>query len=355
MATQTIDQGKFEALMGKALTDIGGALSLLMAYMGDRLGLYKTMEANGPGTSAEIAAAAGLDERYVREWLSANAAAGYIGYESASGRFTLSPEAALVFAADGDPRCLQGFFQAVKSVYDDEEKSTAAIRAGTGLGWGERSPCCFCGTDRFFRPGYAANLVGGWIPALTGIEDRLKTGASVADIGCGHGSSTVLMAQAFPNSTFTGVDFHAPSVEAARTKARAAGVGNASFEVAAAKDFAGTGYDLVCIFDAIHDMGDPVGAAAHIRQALKPDGSFMVVEPIAGDALEDNLHLLGQIFYSVSTCACVPASKAQDVGLALGAQAGERRLAEVLREGGFATVRRAAQTDTNMVLEARCV
>ena len=354
MATAAIDQDRFEALMGKALTDIGGALAVLMAYMGDRLGLYKVLEKGGAGTSAEIAERAGLDERYVREWLSAVAAAGYVDYDAAGETFSLSPEAALIFAAEGDPRCLQGFFQAVKSVFDDEEKSTEAIRAGRGLGWGDRSPCCFCGTDRFFRPGYAANLVEAWIPALTGIEDRLKAGAKVADIGCGHGSSTVLMAQAYPNSSFTGFDFHAPSIEAARAKARAAGVGNAEFEVAAAKDFPGADYDFVCIFDAIHDMGDPAGAAAHIRRALKPDGSFMVVEPLAGDTLGDNMHLLGQIFYSVSTCACVPASKAQEVGLALGAQAGEKRLAGVLREGGFASVRRAAQTDTNMVLEARC-
>ena len=355
MATAAIDQGKFEALMGKALTDIGGALALLMAHMGDKLGLYRALEAHGPGTSADIAAKAGLDERYVREWLSGVAAAGYVDYDAADETFSLSPEAALIFAAEGDPRCLQGFFQAVKSVFDDEEKSTEAIRTGRGLGWGERSPACFCGTDRFFRPGYAVNLVDSWIPALTGIEERLKAGARVADIGCGHGSSTVLMAEAFPNSTFTGFDFHAPSIEAARAKAQEAGAGNVSFEVAAAKDFPGEDYDFVCIFDAIHDMGDPAGAAAHIRRSLKPDGSFMVVEPLAGDTLSDNLHLLGQIFYGFSTCACVPASKAQEVGLALGAQAGEQRLAAVLREGGFASVRRAAQTDTNMVLEARCV
>src|SRR4051812_8343430 len=255
-----MDQGRFEALMGKALTDIGGAMAVLMAYMGDRLGLYRALDDHGPGTSAQIAAKAGLDERYVREWLSAVAAAGYVDYDEAGGTFSLSPEAALIFAAEGDPRCLQGFFQAVKSVYDDEEKSTEAIRAGEGLGWGDRSACCFCGTDRFFRPGYAANLVHAWIPALTGIEDRLKAGAKVADIGCGHGSSTVLMAQAFPASTFTGFDFHAPSIEAGRAKAREAGVGNVSFEVAAAKDFPGGDYDLACIFDAIHDMGDPAGA-----------------------------------------------------------------------------------------------
>jgi SAM-dependent methyltransferase len=354
MATQAIDEGRFEALMGKALTDIGGAMAVLMAYVGDRLGLYRALRSHGPGTSAEIAAEAGLDERYVREWLSGVAAAGQVDYDPASGRFSLSPEAALIYAAEGDPRCLQGFFQAVKSGYDDEEKSTAAIRAGRGLAWGDRSPCCFCGTDRFFRPGYALNLVDNWIPALTGMREKLEAGAKVADIGCGHGSSTILMAKAFPKSTFTGFDFHAPSIAAAREKAASEGVTNVSFEVAAAKDFPGGGYDFACIFDAIHDMGDPVGAAAHVRQALKSDGSFMVVEPIAGDALEDNLHLLGGIFYTFSTLACVPASKAQEVGLALGAQAGERRLAQVLREGGFTNVRRAAETETNMVLEARC-
>ena len=353
MATAAIDQSKFEALFGKTLTDIGGAMSMLLAYMGDRLGLYRAMRSNGPGTSADIAAEAGLDERYVREWLSAVAAAGQIDYDPGSARFTLSPEAELLFAAEGDPRCLQGFFQAVKSAYDDEPKSTEAIRTGTGLPWGDRSPCCFCGTDRFFRPGYAMNLVASWIPALTGIEAKLKAGGKVADIGCGHGSSTVLMAQAYPNSEFFGFDFHAPSIDAARAKAAAENVPNVRFEVAAAKDFPGADYDFACIFDAIHDMGDPAGAAAHVCEALKPGGSFMVVEPLAGDALQDNLHLLGGIFYGFSTLACVPASKAQEVGLALGAQAGEKRLAEVLKQGGFATVRRAAETETNMVLEAR--
>ena len=353
MASQAINEEKFGALMGKALTDIGGAMSLLLAYMGDRLGLYQALERHGPGTSEEIAAEAGYDERYVREWLSGVAAAGHLEYDPGSQRFALSPEAALIYAAEGDPRCLQGFFQAVKSGFDDEEKSTEAFRAGRGLSWGDRSPCCFRGTDRFFRPGYAVNLVDQWIPSLTGIREKLQAGAKVADIGCGHGSSTILMAEAFPNSTFTGFDFHPPSIDAANEKRAEAGLANVGFEVASAKTFPGTDYDFICIFDAIHDMGDPAGAAAHIRQALKPDGSFMVVEPIAGDALEDNLHLLGTIFYGFSTLACVPASKAQEVGLALGAQAGEKRLSEVLKEGGFGTVRRAAQTDTNMVLEAR--
>ena len=353
MATAAIDEGRFEELMGKALTDIGGATAVLMAYVGDRLGLYRALGSHGPGTSAEIAAEAGLDERYVREWLSGVAAAGQIDYDPATARFTLSPEAALIYAAEGDPRCLQGFFQAVKSGYDDEEKATEAIRAGRGLPWGDRSPCCFCGTDRFFRPGYAVNLVEQWIPAMTGIREKLEAGAKVADIGCGHGSSTLLMAEAFPRSHFTGFDFHPPSIDAALAKRDETDLANVTFEVASAKTFPGTDYDFVCIFDAIHDMGDPAGAAAHIRRALKPDGSFMIVEPLAGDALEDNLHLLGTIFYGFSTLACVPASKAQEIGLALGAQAGEKRLSEVLREGGFGTVRRAAQTDTNMVLEAR--
>lgn len=353
MASQAINEEKFGALMGKALTDIGGAFSVLMAYVGDRLGLYQALKRHGPGTSADIAAEAGLDERYVREWLSCVASAGHLEYDPGTAKFTLSPEAELIYAAEGDPRCLQGFFQAVKSAFDDEEKSVEAIRAGRGLGWGERSACCFCGTDRFFRPGYAVNLVDSWIPALTGIREKLEAGAKVADIGCGHGSSTLLMAEAFPNSHFTGFDFHPPSIDAANDKREEAGLGNVTFEVASAKTFPGTDYDFICIFDAIHDMGDPAGAAAHIRQALKQDGSFMVVEPLAGDALEENLHLLGTIFYGFSTLACVPASKAQEVGLALGAQAGQKRLSEVLMQGGFNNVRRAAQTDTNMVLEAR--
>ncbi|WP_395614550.1 class I SAM-dependent methyltransferase [Allosphingosinicella sp.] len=353
MASAAINDEKFGALMGKALTDIGGAFSVLMAYVGDRLGLYQALKRHGPGTSAELAAEAGLDERYVREWLSCVASAGHLEYDPATTKFTLSPEAELIYAAEGDPRCLQGFFQAVKSAFDDEEKSVAAIKAGRGLSWGDRSPCCFCGTDRFFRPGYALNLVDSWIPSLSGIREKLEAGAKVADIGCGHGSSTILMAQAFPNSHFTGFDFHPASIDAANEKREEAGLDNVTFEVAAAKTFPGTDYEFICIFDAIHDMGDPVGAAAHIRQALKPDGSFMVVEPLAGDALEENLHLLGTIFYGFSTLACVPASKAQEVGLALGAQAGQKRLSEVLMQGGFNSVRRAAQTDTNMVLEAR--
>lgn len=350
MATHAIDPVKFEALFGKVFSHVAGAISVLMAYMGDRLGLYAALRDVSPATSEELAARAGIDERYVREWLSANAAAGYIEWDGA--RFTLSPEAEVIFASEGDPRCLQGFFQALKSIYDDEEKSTAAIRDGRGLEWGARSSCCFCGTDRFFRPGYASHLVESWIPALSGVEEKLRRGAKVVDIGCGFGSSTLLMAQTFPASQFVGLDFHAPSIEEARNRADYAGITNVTFDVATAKGFACRDYDLACIFDALHDMGDPVGAAVHIREALRPGGNFMVVEPLAGDNLSDNLHLLGQIFYGVSTAVCVPASKAQEVGLALGAQAGEKRLAAVLAEAGFTDIRKVAETETNMVIEA---
>ena len=353
MASQAINEEKFGALMGKALTDIGGAMSLLLAYMGDRLGLYQALERHGPGTSEEIAAEAGYDERYVREWLSGVAAAGHLEYDPGSQRFALSPEAALIYAAEGDPRCLQGFFQAVKSGFDDEEKSTEAFRAGRGLSWGDRSPCCFRGTDRFFRPGYAVNLVDQWIPSLTGIREKLQAGAKVADIGCGHGSSTILMAEAFPNSTFTGFDFHPPSIDAANEKRAEAGLANVGFEVASAKTFPGTDYDFICIFDAIHDMGDPEAACRHIRSALEPDGTLLIVDPLAGDRLEENLTPLGRAYYAASTLNCVPTSLSQPGGLALGAQAGEVRLREVATRAGFSRFRRAVEAPFNLVIEAR--
>jgi SAM-dependent methyltransferase len=249
---------------------------------------------------------------------------------------------------------MQGFFQAVVSAYLDEPKATEAFRTGKGLPWGDHSSCLFTGTERFFRPMYAANLIDAWIPALSGVREKLAAGGKVADVGCGHGSSTIIMAKAFPNSTIHGFDFHEPSIEQARARARDAGVaGNTIFEVVTAKEFPGQGYDLVTIFDALHDMGDPVGASAHILKSLADEGTFMLVEPLAGDALEENMHVLGQIYYAFSTMICTPASKSQEVGLALGAQAGEKRLTSVLKEGGFTQVRRAAETPTNIVLEAR--
>lgn len=345
---------KLEALQGKVLNDVSGAMGLILAYMGDRLDLYSALVEASPATSQELAANTGLDERYVREWLAANAAAGYIEYDAGAKKFSMTTEQALIFSAEGDPNCMQGFFQAVVSAYLDEPKATDAFRKGTGVPWGDHSACLFSGTERFFRPMYAANLIDAWIPALDGVREKLAAGAKVADVGCGHGSSTILMAQAFPNSTIHGFDFHEPSIEQARARARDAGVAsNTIFEVVTAKEFPGEGYDLVTIFDALHDMGDPVGASAHILQCLAKDGTFMLVEPMAGDSLQENLHPLGQIFYAFSTMVCTMASKSQEVGLALGAQAGERRLTQVLKEGGFTRVRRATETPTNIVLEAR--
>ncbi len=349
-----IDNAKLEQLQGKVINDVAGSLGLLMAYIGDKLDLYSALLEISPATSQQLADNTGMDERYLREWLSANAAAGYINYDAASGRFSMTQEQAVIFAAEGHPACMQGFFQAVMSVYIDEPKFSEVFRSGAGLPWREHSPCLFCGTERFFRPMYAMNLIDHWLPALNGVREKLEAGARVADVGCGHGSSTILMAKAFPNSTFHGFDFHAPSVEHARERARAAGVAsNTIFEVVTAKEYPGKNYDLVTIFDALHDMGDPVGAAAHIAKTLADGGTFMLVEPFAGDALEENLHPLGQIYYSFSTMVCVPASKSQEVGLGLGAQAGQKRLTEVLNAAGFSHVRRAATTPTNLVLEAR--
>lgn len=349
-----VDERKMQELAGKVLGDVAGAMGLIIAYMGDRLDLYSALAELGQATSRQLAESTGLAERYVREWLSANAASGYVNYDSKTMSFSMSPEQTVMFAAEGQPGCMQGFFQGVVSTYLDEPKVTEVFRSGEGLPWADHNGCLFCGTERFFRPMYAANLVESWIPALDGVRDKLEKGAKVADVGCGHGSSTILMAKAFPNSTFHGFDFHEPSIEHARERARDAGVAkNTIFEVVTAKEYPGSGYDLVAIFDALHDMGDPVGAAAHVRSTLNDDGTFMLVEPFAGDALEENLHPLGAIYYAFSTMICTPASRAQEVGLALGAQAGEKRLTQVLEEAGFTSVRRATETPTNMVLEAR--
>lgn len=348
-----VDNAKLEALAGKVITDVAGAMGLLMAYLGDQAGVYAALAERGPLSSDALAETLGMNPKYVREWLGANTALGYVSYDPKTERYALSPEQTVVFASEGHPFCMQGFFQAVLSQMEAHEKALRTFKSGEGRPWGDQTACCFCGTDRFFRPGYAANLLSAWIPALDGVEAKLAAGADVADVGCGHGSSTVLMAKAFPNSTFHGFDFHAPSVEAARAKAKAEGLTNVSFEVCAAKDMPGDAYDFVCIFDALHDMGDPVGAAARIRHALKPEGTFMLVEPLAGDSVADNLHPLGAIFYSFSTTVCTPNSLSQEVALGLGAQAGQKRLTEVLNQAGFTKVRRAAETMSNMVLEAR--
>lgn len=350
---QSFNQEKFEELFGKVLVDVSGSLGLLMAYIGDQTGVYKALEKHGPSSCDDLADKTGLDSRYLLEWLSANTSLGYVNYDAASKNFSISPEQAAIFAHEGEPTCMQGFFQAVVAQYETHETATNVFKSGRGRPWGEHSDCCFCGVDRFFRPGYVANLTENWIPALDGVEEKLKAGAKVADIGCGYGSSTILMAQTYPNSTIIGYDFHQPSIEKAQKKAKDAGVTNVSFEVSTAKDIPQNEFDFACIFDALHDMGDPVGAASHIHNLLKPDGTFMVVEPIAADSLEDNLNPLASVFYSFSTLICVPTSKAQEVGLGLGAQAGEKKLNSILGDAGFSSVHRATETDTNMILEAR--
>lgn len=346
-----LDEARLEALAGKVIGDVAGAISLLMAYIGDQSGVFAAIDKHGPVTIEKLAQHTGLNPKYLREWLGSVSAAGYVTYSPASETFDLSEEQALIFTREGQPACMQGFFQAVVAQYEEQEQAVETFKSGEGRPWSAQSPCCFCATDRFFRPGYEANLTSAWIPSLSGVEDRLKQGAKVADVGCGLGSSTIMMAQAFPDSTFHGIDFHEPSIAQARESAAAAGVTNVNFQTASAQDFAGEGYDFVCIFDALHDMGDPVGAARHIRQAMKDDGTFMLVEPMAGDSMADNMHPLGQIYYGFSTTICTPASVSQDVGLGLGAQAGQARLTEVLNEAGFTSVRRAAETPTNMVLE----
>jgi 2-polyprenyl-3-methyl-5-hydroxy-6-metoxy-1,4-benzoquinol methylase len=341
---------KLQALLELMVNELGAAQNAALVIVGDELGLYAALAEQGPASPDQLAAATGTHERYVREWLSAQAASGFVSYDSEDGRFSLSPEQKAVLAEDDSVVNMVGGFQALRATYADQPRLIEAFRSGEGVSWTERCNCLFCGTDRFFRPGYKANLVSAWLPALDGVVEKLERGARVADVGCGHGSSTLIMAEAFPNSQFVGFDFHDASVHEARLHAR--GIANVRFETARAQDFPGDGFDLVTLFDALHDMGDPVGAVRHIAASLAPEGKVMLVEPQAGDALEDNLHPVGRIFYAASTNFCVPASLGQEVGAALGAQAGQKRLEAVLREGGLPRVRRAAETPFNMVLEA---
>jgi 2-polyprenyl-3-methyl-5-hydroxy-6-metoxy-1,4-benzoquinol methylase len=348
------DQAKLDAFMGKLLGDMGAAATGALILLGDKLGLYKALAADGPLTPAELAARTGTAERYVREWLAAQAAAGYVEYQSKTGTYAMTEEQTLALAQDDSPAFVPGAFEVIASMFKDEPKISQAFRTGSGVGWHEHSPCLFRGTERFFRAGYAAHLVPQWLPALTGVCEKLQRGARVADVGCGHGASTIVMAKVFPNSTFTGFDYHGPSIERARAAAREAGVeANCRFEVADARSYSGTGYDLVAVFDCLHDMGDPVGVAKYVRQSLDADGTWLIVEPYANDTVEGNLNPVGRMFYAASTMICVPASLSQDVGLALGAQAGEARLRQVVTAGGFSRFRRAAATPFNLVLEAR--
>jgi SAM-dependent methyltransferase len=353
--TQEIDQGRLDEFLGRFVGDLGAALSAALVVIGDRLGLYRAMADGGAVTASELAARTGTDERYVREWLSNQAAGGYVSYDPDGEQFFLSPEQSLALAQEGSPAFVPGAFQLATALVKDGEKIEQAFVGHHGVGWHEHHDDLFSGTERFFRPGYAANLVSSWIPALDGVVDKLQAGARVADVGCGHGASTILMAQAFPRSEFVGFDYHGASIGHARAAAAEAGLddGRVRFEVAAAKEYPGDGYDLVCMFDCLHDMGDPVGAAAHVLGSLAPDGTWLVVEPYAGDRLEDNLNPVGRVFYGASTLVCTPASRDQEVGLALGAQAGEARLRGVVTAGGFTRFRRATETPFNLVLEAR--
>lgn len=345
------DDADLNVFVGKVLEDLGGAVSVPLVRIGDALGLYGALARIGPASAEDVAAAVGCAPRYVREWLAAQAASGYVTH--AAGRFSLSAAQAAVFADPDGPVNLIGAFDTAAAMVENQARVQSAFRTGKGVAWGDQAGCLFCAVARMFRPGYLNALVQEWIPAIDGAIDRLVAGARVADVGCGHGVSTVRMAQAFPASEFVGYDFHPGSIAAATAHALAHGVCNVRFDVARAQDFPGVGWDLVACFDCLHDMGDPVAAATHIRKALKPDGIWMVVEPAAGDALEDNLNPVGRLYYSASTMICVPTSLAQETGAALGAQAGERRLAEVIRAGGFTRVRRAATTPLNMVIEAR--
>lgn len=347
----TLDMEKLEPLLGKMVSELGAAATGALVIVGDKLGLYRALAHKGPLSSEGLARATGTAERYVREWLATQAASGYVEYHADTGKFSLSPEQAAVLADEESPVFMAGGFSSLAAVYADEPRLTEAFKSGRGIGWGEHCNCLFCGTERFFRPGYKAHLVGEWLPALDGVTAKLARGGTVADVGCGHGASTILMADAYPESRFIGFDFHDKSVAAARTAA--GDRQNVRFEVARAQDFPGARFDLVTIFDALHDMGDPVGAARRAREALKPDGTLMIVEPLAGDTLADNLNPVGRIYYAFSTSICVPASLGQETGAALGAQAGEARLRDVLAAGGFTRIRRALSTPFNMVLEAR--
>ncbi len=350
-----VNEEKLNILLGKFVGDLGATMHAGSVVIGEKLGLYKAIgKAAKPLTPVELAEQTGTNERYVREWLNSNAASGYIEYDAANDRYYMTDEQAFVMTNEDNPAYLPGAFILATSALKAVPKMIERFKTGDGLGWHEHDPDLFCGTELFFRPGYIANLVSSWIPALDGVEEKLKSGAKVADIGCGHGASTILMAKAYPKSEFVGFDYHDKSIEAASKKAAEAGVSDrVKFEVAASKNFPGTNYDLVTFFDCLHDMGDPVGAAKHVRKALKDDGTWMIVEPFANDKTEDNHNPVGRVYYSASTLICTPASRSQEVGLGLGAQAGESRLRSVATEGGFSSLTRATETPFNLVLEAR--
>lgn len=347
-----VNEERLNVFLGKAVGDLGASISAVLMLIGDELGLYEAL-AERPLTCAELAQRTGTHERYVREWLGNQAAGGYVDHDAASDRYYLNDEQSLCLANPNGPVDLPGAYSIVQDLFHVRERAVENFRTGEGMEWGEHHPCLFKGTERFFRASYNANLVTSWLPALDGVTEKLERGAKVADIGCGHGASTILMAQTYPKSEFVGIDYHAASIETARQRAAEAGASNARFEVADATSYASGDYDLIAFFDALHDMADPVGAARHAREALKRDGHCMLVEPFAGDDVAENLNPVGRVYYGASSLVCVPVSLAQH-GPALGAQAGERRLREVMTSGGgFSSFRRATETPFNLVFEAR--
>jgi len=348
-----LDMNKLNAFIGQFVTDLGASVHAGMVVIGEKLGLYKAL-ATGPMSSAELAAKTGTDERYLREWLSSQAAGGYITYDEQTHKFGLNQEQAFTLAQEDSPAYLPGAFELALGSLAAVPRIAESFRTGAGMGWHEHEDGVFHGCEKFFRPGYAANLVTSWIPSLHDVREKLEAGARVADVGCGKGASTLLLAKAFPKSKFFGFDYHDKSIEAARESARRQGLGDrVSFDVSKAKDYPGRDYDFVAVFDCLHDMGDPVGAASHVRGSLAKDGTWMIVEPFAKDDLKDNLNPVGRVYYSFSTLLCTPCSRSQEVGLCLGAQAGEKRIREVVSTAGFSRFRRATETPFNIVYEAR--
>jgi len=344
--------GEIEAFIGQVVTDLSAAFSGVLVNVGRKLGLYKAMADLGACTSVALAEATGIRERYVREWLANQAAGSYVTYDAGTQTYALPPAQAMVLALDESPVFMAPAFEVAASFWLDENQIVETFRSGDGLGWHAHNHRMFCGTESFFRTGYRAHLVSAWLPALDGVVERLERGARVADIGCGHGASTLIMAQAFPKSSFLGQDYHDASIQTARQRAAEQGVtGNVAFEVKAATEFDGRDFDLICFMDCLHDLGDPIGALARCRKGLKPDGKVLLVEPYAGDRLEENLNPIGRMYYAASAMACTPNSLSQAVGLGLGAQAGESRLRKVAQEAGFSSLRRAAQTPVNLILE----
>ena len=347
-----MDENKLMDFMGRLVTDLGGATMTASMILGDELGLYRAMASGEPMTAEDVAAQTSCNARLVREWLNAQAAAGYIEY--VDGCYRLPEEQALALAVADSPVFVAGGAVALATLFLDMDKQIAAMRGNGAIPWGDHHPSMFAGTEKFFRPGYKANLVPSWLPALDGVVPKLEAGAKVADVGCGHGASTIIMAEAFPSSRFFGFDFHGPSIETSRQRAADAGVGDrVRFEQASAKDYKEKDFDLICFFDCLHDLGDPVGAARHARECLADGGTVLLVEPYAGEGVEDNMTPIGRMFYAASTFICTPNSLSQEVGLALGAQAGEARLRDVFTEAGFTHFRRATETPFNLILEAR--